>query len=66
MTDTWDYLYPNNLGLTFPTDKPVKRIDFIFFRGPLKPVKAVIGGVTEPYNEMASDHLPLIATFVLE
>jgi endonuclease/exonuclease/phosphatase family metal-dependent hydrolase len=50
-----DVEHPN--GLTYPADKPVKRIDYIFYQGggPLRARRAWI-----PHTD-ASDHLPLVA-----
>ena len=41
---------------TYPSDKPEKKIDYIFYRG-LKCVK------TQTIKEVFSDHLPIIAEF---
>lgn len=41
---------------TFPSDKPVIKIDYMFYRG-LDCVK------TETVTEIFSDHLPVIAEF---
>lgn len=57
MSDTDDFNLIKNLG-TYPSDKPEKKIDYIFYRG-LNCVK------TETINEIFSDHLPIIAEFEL-
>ena len=55
LNDT-DKLNPlKNYG-TYPSDKPEKKIDYIFYRG-LKCIK------TETIKEIFSDHLPIIAEF---
>lgn len=55
MKDTDDLNPIKNLG-TYPSDKPKKKIDYIFYRG-LKCLK------TETIEEVFSDHLPIIAEF---
>lgn len=60
--DVWA-IKENDKGFTFPSDKPERRIDYVFFRSPnvssfmLQPVNARV--LTSP----ASDHLPLIVHF---
>ena len=64
MIDTWEYLYPSEKGYTFPTyGPPMKRIDFVLFRGLLNPVSAKI--LSKPASKalMSSDHLPLMVQF---
>lgn len=57
LKDTDDMNPVKNHG-TYPSDKPEKKIDYIFYRG-LNCVKA------ETINEIFSDHLPIIAEFEL-
>jgi len=63
MIDAWDYLYPNDKGYTFPTYSPIKRIDFVLYRGLIKPLSASILGQQAPRETMSSDHLPLLVDF---
>ena len=55
MKDTDEFNSVKNMG-TYPSDKPEKKIDYIFYRD-LKCVK------TETIEEIYSDHLPIIAEF---
>ncbi len=55
LKDTDDFNPVKNLG-TYPSDKPEKKIDYIFYRG-LKCLK------NETIEEIFSDHLPIIADF---
>ena len=55
MKDTDEFNPVKNHG-TYPSDKPEKKIDYIFYRG-LKCLK------TETINEIFSDHLPIISYF---
>lgn len=48
----------NGNGLTFPANQPSERIDYIFYKGDLKPTDSWI-----PKTE-ASDHRPIVADFV--
>ena len=43
---------------TFPSDKPIKKIDYIFYRG--LECKSVV-----TVKDVISDHLPIIADFEL-
>ena len=45
-------------GLTYPADKPVKRIDYVFYRGP---GDAEASGATVP-DTLASDHRPVVVS----
>lgn len=45
-------------GLTYPADKPAKRIDYVFYRGLGRDVQAT---ATVP-DTLASDHRPLVVT----
>jgi endonuclease/exonuclease/phosphatase family metal-dependent hydrolase len=55
--DAWPRSKAKGAGLTFPADKPVKRIDYIFCRSSdrLRVKKAWV------VNTLASDHLPVVA-----
>jgi endonuclease/exonuclease/phosphatase family metal-dependent hydrolase len=55
--DAWSRLHANAGGLSYPADKPAKRIDYIFYRRAdrIRPKKAWI------INTLASDHLPVLA-----
>ncbi len=55
--DAWTESHANGEGLSYPADKPVKRIDYIFYRtsDPVRARKAWI------VNTLASDHLPVVA-----
>ena len=55
MNDTDEFNSIKNMG-TYPSDKPDKKIDYIFYRD-LKCLK------TETIEEIFSDHLPIIADF---
>ena len=54
-TDAWTQAGAGD-GLTYPADKSVKRIDYIFFRG--EKIRARRAWITQT---LASDHLPLVA-----
>jgi endonuclease/exonuclease/phosphatase family metal-dependent hydrolase len=53
----WKNAGPKFSQLTFPSDTPEKRIDYILVHGTLKPVKAEIIG------EQISDHLGVLVEF---
>jgi endonuclease/exonuclease/phosphatase family metal-dependent hydrolase len=55
--DAWGAVRPKDLGLSYPADKPVKRIDYIFLRrnDGWRVKKAWV------VKSMASDHLPVVA-----
>ncbi|MEP6911976.1 MAG: endonuclease/exonuclease/phosphatase family protein, partial [bacterium] len=55
--DAWMRSRVEAAGPTFPADKPVKRIDYVFTRQPGQ-VKAKKAWVV---NTMASDHIPVVA-----
>lgn len=59
--DAWVRSRAKDVGLTYPADKPVKRIDYIFTRQSdrVKTKKAWV------VNTLASDHLPLVADLEL-
>ena len=59
--DAWSRTQPKMLGLTYPADKPVKRIDYIFTRRSDR-LRAKKAWITET---QASDHLPLVADIEL-
>jgi endonuclease/exonuclease/phosphatase family metal-dependent hydrolase len=46
-------------GFTFPSDEPVRRIDYVFFAGPLAVASARVLDTT------ASDHRPVVADMIL-
>jgi endonuclease/exonuclease/phosphatase family metal-dependent hydrolase len=60
--DTWIRSRAKDEGLTYPADKPLKRIDYVFTRKSdrLKVKKAWV------VNTLASDHLPLLADLELK
>ena len=60
--DAWMRSRAKGEGLTYPADKPVKRIDYIFTRQADR-VKAKKAWVV---NTPASDHLPLVADLELK
>lgn len=51
------YAQDENLYMTFPSNKPDRRLDYIFYNGEYKMMKA------EVLPSALSDHLPLKATF---
>ncbi len=55
--DAWTDSHANGEGLSYPADKPVKRIDYIFYRtsDSVRARKAWI------VDTLASDHLPVVA-----
>ena len=53
--DSWTRSRAKGEGLSYPADKPVKRIDYIFTTGTIKTKRAWIA------NTLASDHLPVVA-----
>jgi len=55
--DAWTRSRTKGAGLSYPADKPVKRIDYIFCRASdhLRVKKIVV------VNTLASDHLPVVA-----
>ena len=60
--DAWVRSRSKGAALTFPADKPVKRIDYVFTRlsDRTKTKKAWV------VNTLASDHLPLVVDFELK
>jgi endonuclease/exonuclease/phosphatase family metal-dependent hydrolase len=59
--DAWLQGRAKAAGLTYPADKPVKRIDYVFTRQAdrMKTKKAWV------VNTLASDHLPLVVDLEL-
>ena len=55
--DAWSATRPNDEGFSYPTDKPAKRIDYIFMRQ-ADGIKAKRAGIPET---LASDHVPVVA-----
>ena len=55
--DAWTESHANGEGLSYPADKPAKRIDYIFYRTS-DPVRARKAWTV---NTLASDHLPVVA-----
>src|SRR2546421_8537440 len=55
--DAWTDSHANGEGLSYPADKAVKRIDYIFYRTS-DPVRARKAWTV---NTLASDHLPVVA-----
>lgn len=60
--DAWVRSRAKAVGLTYPADKPVKRIDYVFTRQSDR-IKAKKAWVV---NTLASDHLPLVADLELK
>ena len=58
--DAWIAGHGKGEGFSYPADKPVKRIDHIFFRADAFKAKRV-----EAVQTLASDHLPVIAELQL-
>lgn len=59
MNDIWEVAGDGSEGNTIPPNNPNRRIDYIFYDGDIEPVDAHV-----PVG-MASDHLPVVATFEL-
>lgn len=55
--DAWIESHAKGEGLSYPADKPAKRIDYIFYRAS-DPVRA---RQSWTINTLASDHLPVVA-----
>lgn len=55
--DAWSGAKPGEAGLSYPADKPTKRIDYIFTRKSDR-IKAKRAWIV---SSLASDHLPVIA-----
>lgn len=55
--DAWSRSRPKKEGFSYPADRPVKRIDYIFFRKGSR-VQAKKAWLV---NTLASDHLPVMA-----
>ena len=60
--DAWLRSRAKDVGLTYPADKPLKRIDYVFTRKADRP-KVKKAWVV---NTLASDHLPLVADLELK
>lgn len=58
MNDSWVEVGNGN-GYTIPSTEPRSRIDYIFFQGDVRPVRAWVPQTT------ASDHLPVVGIFEL-
>jgi endonuclease/exonuclease/phosphatase family metal-dependent hydrolase len=58
--DAWLDSRTKALGLSYPADKPVKRIDYVFYRAsdPLRAEKAWV------VDTLASDHVPVVVDLV--
>ena len=59
--DAWGRSRAKDVGLTYPADKPLKRIDYVFTRQSDR-IKAKKAWVV---NTLASDHLPLVTDLEL-
>jgi endonuclease/exonuclease/phosphatase family metal-dependent hydrolase len=57
--DAWIESKAMGEGLSYPSDKPIKRIDYIFYR----PGDAINASRSWTVNTLASDHLPVVADF---
>ena len=55
--DAWTHSHSKEVGLSYPADKPAKRIDYIFTRrvDRVRPKKAWV------VSTLASDHIPVVA-----
>jgi endonuclease/exonuclease/phosphatase family metal-dependent hydrolase len=60
--DVWLETKAKEAGLSYPADKPVKRIDYILFR----PKEGVKARKAWTVNTLASDHLPVVAELELK
>src|SRR5215213_233100 len=58
--DAWIASKANGDGFSYPADKPVKRIDHIFFRDRVKAKKAWV------VETLASDHVPVVAELEIQ
>jgi len=65
--DLWNHLWGSqSKGYTFPSENPIKRIDYIYVSPTLVSFAAniyVCGNIPDPTGIYTSDHLGLIATF---
>jgi len=64
--DLWPHLWGTQQGYTFPSTKPIKRIDYIYVSPTLLNLAQsiyVCGNIPDPLNIYTSDHLGLITTF---
>ncbi|HXD29593.1 MAG TPA: endonuclease/exonuclease/phosphatase family protein [Pyrinomonadaceae bacterium] len=59
--DVWLETKTKEAGLSYPADKPVKRIDFIMFR----PKERIRAKKAWTVNTLASDHVPVMAELEL-
>ena len=59
--DAWASGRAKGEGLSYPADKPVKRIDYIFYR----PADGFRAKKASLVNTLASDHLPVVAELEL-
>jgi endonuclease/exonuclease/phosphatase family metal-dependent hydrolase len=60
-TDAWVATKTKETGLSYPADKPAKRIDYIFTRQ----LDRVRSRKAWSVNTLASDHLPVVADLEL-
>jgi endonuclease/exonuclease/phosphatase family metal-dependent hydrolase len=56
-------LHEARCGNSFPSNRPVTRLDRIYYRGPLELVECDV--IRSPATRIASDHLPVRAAFAL-
>jgi endonuclease/exonuclease/phosphatase family metal-dependent hydrolase len=59
--DAFRYLNGHELGGTFPSHRPIKRVDFIFLSPDLVPYLRSAGVLRTPLTAIASDHYPVWA-----
>jgi endonuclease/exonuclease/phosphatase family metal-dependent hydrolase len=59
-SDAWVASGQKSDGFSYPADKPIKRIDYVFFRGGLKAKKALT------VETLASDHVPVVVDVELK
>ena len=60
-SDAWISSRAKDDGFTYPADKPMKRIDYVFYRGnDLKVKKATV------IETLASDHVPVVVELLLK
>jgi endonuclease/exonuclease/phosphatase family metal-dependent hydrolase len=60
--DAWNEAQPRAEGFSYPADKPVKRIDYIFHRSADR-IRARNARIIQT---LASDHLPVVADLEIE
>lgn len=59
--DAFRYLNSHEVGGTFPSHRPIRRVDFIFLSPDLAPCLRSAGVLRTPMTAIASDHYPVWA-----